>query len=191
MGPLPTLSSYHCRLVALQDGFCVPATEEIGCGTTGTPPCPHDIVDEEGTLAILTAPNGGDPWKIKASIGIEKDGCLYRCTSCCRSFPCGLCLYPWIACAHMSACRCLVERTPHVALSQLPAACCMALNATMQPVRSSRRPDAPFARVQRAQQADAICESAAGVAARGPQVCQRLHPLWPHRLPRMPLGATL
>lgn len=58
----------------------MPDAEEVGCGTTGTPPCPQDIVAQEGTLAILTAPNGGDPWKIKASIGIEKDGCLYRCS---------------------------------------------------------------------------------------------------------------
>ena len=67
------------NVVHMQDGYCVPAAEEVGCGTTGTPPCPRDIVAEEGTLAILTAPNGGDPWKIKASIGIEDDGCLYRC----------------------------------------------------------------------------------------------------------------
>lgn len=67
----------NIQMVPTEDGFCVPAAEEVGCGTTGTPPCPLDIVAEEGTLAILTAPNGGDSWKIKASVGIQKDGCLY------------------------------------------------------------------------------------------------------------------
>lgn len=77
----------------MQDGYCVPASEEVGCGTTGTPPCPPDMVAEEGTLAILTSPNGGDSWKIKASIGIQKDGCLYRCLTHCHSLPVTVSLY--------------------------------------------------------------------------------------------------
>jgi hypothetical protein len=66
----------------MQDAFCVPYKEETGCGTTGLPPCPQDMVQKEGTLAILTAPSPGSSWEIRASLEVNLDGCLYRYALC-------------------------------------------------------------------------------------------------------------
>jgi hypothetical protein len=70
-------AAHSCNRSRVQDLICIPPREAIGCGTTGMPPCPQDMVNREGTLAILTKlPNNG--WDMNASLGLEDSGCMLR-----------------------------------------------------------------------------------------------------------------
>lgn len=63
----------------MQDGYCVPPQQQFGCGTTGLPPCPERLVEDYGTLAVISKREESKGWQLTASLGeIKGDGCLYR-----------------------------------------------------------------------------------------------------------------
>ena len=68
-------STRHARL---QDGICIPQTEQEGCGTHGKPPCSENLVNEWGTITLLDSPNDGDPWEA-FPVMQAADGCLTSC----------------------------------------------------------------------------------------------------------------
>lgn len=64
---------------SVQDGFCIPAKNLFGCGTTGLHPCPAKLVETYGTLAVISQGEENKDWQLTASLGeIKGDGCLYR-----------------------------------------------------------------------------------------------------------------
>ena len=69
---------------SVQEGYCVPPQQQFGCGTTGLPPCPTALVEEYGTVAVLSQRENNKGWQLTASLGeVAGDGCLYRCLSLC------------------------------------------------------------------------------------------------------------
>lgn len=61
-----------------EEGFCVPPQGIFGCGTTGLPPCPTALVQDYGTIAVLSPREDSEGWQLTASLGeIANDGCLY------------------------------------------------------------------------------------------------------------------
>ena len=63
------------RNARLQDGICIPQTDQEGCGTHGKPPCRYDVW---GTPTLLYSPNAGKPWEA-FPVMQAADGCLTSC----------------------------------------------------------------------------------------------------------------